>query len=164
MKKLSFSLLILILLNGCQTHFPVVSEDIESTAVNSDIACNAADSAVKANYLLYANKMIDAMAQSNTVVRNTVNGRMSLSLSPVVIADNIHSDALDSVQLNQTISNRILRSGLFIIKADSAAFNLSGQIARIKKLHSGCYQTEIQFTLQLKRTDKILWSETKRLN
>lgn len=180
MKKLNFSLLILIfliliLLSACQTHFPIISEDIESTKIQDAdkvIICEEkntlVDSAivkaeVKADYLLYANKMIDAMAQSDVVKKNTLNARIRLSLSPIALDNNFR---LNMGKLNQAIKNRILRSGLFILVDHAADFSLSGEIAAIKKRQENCYRNNAQFTLTLKesRSDKIRWSQTRYLN
>lgn len=180
MRKLFFYLQMLCLLTACQTHFPIVSDDITSPHQTSEpIACQENIERIELadiDYLLYANKMIDSMTQSNNVQQKTVNSRMRVYLSPVTHS----SDDVDMMFLNTSIKNRILRSGLFIVVEDmeSGDFQLSGAFKVIEQQSNSysysysCnqkyqkYQKYEEFSLQLRdsRTDIILWSEKKRFN
>ncbi len=162
MKYFIFSILILLFLTACQTHFPITGniDELEKTCPENLDSIELAD----IDYLLYANKMVDSMVQSNNVKQETINNRMRISLSPITYD---RSD-IDMNTLNAAIKNRMLRSGLFIIVSDVDAsdFHLSGGFKEVRLQLNSCDQTYGVFSLQLKnnRSGSILWSESKHFN
>ena len=167
MKKLLFSSLILLFLSACQTHFPILSGN-EEQDVSEQVACHEDIERLELadiDYLLYASKMIDSMTQSRNIQKETANSRIRVFLSPVA-----HSNSdVDMTNLNTSIKNRILRSGLFIVvdNMESGDFHLSGTFEEIKQQGaSSCNEKYEVFSLQLKgsRTNKILWSDKKIFN
>ena len=170
LKKLVFSSLILLFLNACQTHFPILSEnDVPDRRVSEKTACQEnieSSELADIDYLLYANKMIDSMTRSEQVQKETANSRMRVYLSPVS-----HSrDDVDMSVINTSIKNRILRSGLFVVVDDMGAgeFQLSGAFKEIQQTDdsSFCNKNYEEFSLQLKnrRSNAILWSDKKQIN
>lgn len=165
MKKLIFSTLTLLLLNGCQTLFPIMGEngDVERT-ISHEVCPDNIEHIELADidYLLYANKMIDSMVKSDFVQKETAKSRIRLFISPLIQTNN----AIDIKTLNTSIKNRTRRSGLFIIVNDRSAadYYLSGAFAEIAQQTSVCVKVYDEFLLQLKnnRTDAVLWSDKKQ--
>ncbi|MCW8931486.1 MAG: penicillin-binding protein activator LpoB [Gammaproteobacteria bacterium] len=166
MKKLIFYSLTLLFLSACQTHLPIISESNHSKEANCQENIEQMELA-DIDYLLYANKMIDSMIQSQPVQAETAKNRMRLSLSPVT-----HSRTdVDMTFLNTSIKNRILRSGLFILVNDvnSGDFQLSGVFKELHHSNDSCpdkKQKIEEFILQLNefKKDTIVWSEKKQFN
>lgn len=156
-KKVIFFSSIILSLNGCQTHLPVVTESISCDENVERIKLHDTD------YLLYANTMIDSLAQDEKVQEKTENSRMQLYLDAVV---NKTNEIIKMTSINAAIKNRIIRSGQFILvnQEDSARYHLSGLIENVQDTRN-CSVEYQQFSLKLMdmRSNSIIWSEEKRI-
>lgn len=154
LKKIVFSLGILVLLNACQTHFPIVS-DLEETENSS--SCRENKQLAQINYLYYANIMIDSLTQSQAVKDKTQVSRIKLFIN------SIHNSTGKSIEMgliDKEILNRINRSGMFILVNNKAAadYSLNGVIK--------CRMDQEQLSIELvqPQTNALFWSEKKLLN
>jgi PBP1b-binding outer membrane lipoprotein LpoB len=154
-KSYLLPIVLLIMMTSCQTHLPIVSEQSE--------ACDNKELAVfqDVDYLFYANKLADELITSQFLKKNN-SSRLSLSISPLV---NKTSKALDIQLISQTIKNRILRSGKFLLEQDlqKAHYQL------IAIIEDGEYSIDCklfpQFKLQLIeiKNQIVVWQKIKVL-
>ena len=154
LKKIIFSLGILILLNACQTHLPIVSD---SEQIENSSSCKENKQLTIINYLYYANMMIDSLTQSQAVQDKTQVSRIKL------FVNSIHNKTVKSIDMSlidKGILNRINRSGMFILVNSKAAadYSLSGVIK--------CRVDQEQLSIELvqPQTNALFWSENKLLN
>ena len=163
LNKLILFLLMILFLNACQTHFPIVSQMEDSDNISCPKNIDQIELA-DIDYLLYANRMIDAMIRDHKVQKELTTNRMKLSIQPISHQNN--TAKVDMATVNTAIKNRILRSGQFIIVKDeqSSDVQLSG-VFENKKIHpNNCVENYEQFSMQLKNSQsgRIIWSEKKQ--
>jgi len=161
LKRIIINLWPVLFLTACQTHFPIVSDDINAQPCsNQTETIELAD----IDYLLYANRMVDNMIKSH-LASNKHPGRIKLFIEP--LASSIDT-GINLQTLNLSIKNRIIRSGQFIIEQNKkrAKVQISGSITIVNDTEKSCQQDYEQFSLQLTRLDdnKIIWFETKYFN
>ena len=159
MYKLIVPFLFVLSFSACQTHLPIVSEDMSCEYDIEEIELTDID------YLLYANKMIDAMIKNTRVKKELKNKRMNLEVLPVV---NVTSEKIDLKSVYLAIYNRLLRSGYFILHSNSsvADYQLSAVFDSVSQSFEPCGQQYKRLSLQIEKlqNSEILWSEEKKFN
>ncbi len=159
LKYIIFFIFPLFFLSACQTQKIQLDKQIKPTD-NCPKQIEQIDLA-DIDYLLYANRMIDSMILDKQVKMNYLLSRVTLYIQPIEIDNKID---MDINALNQTIYNRIVRSGKFIIvnSIEQSNYQLLANITllNIKQNCSNLYET---LSLKLKNTDtnNILWSDQK---
>ena len=163
MKNLILLLLMLFFLTACQTHFPIVSQAIESEIIPCENNNELLDLA-EIDYLLYANRMVDAMIEDHEVQKKLTDSRLKLLIQPVRYEHT--SSEINMAAINAAIKNRIVRSGQFIIVNDesSSDVQLSAVFENKKIQANNCMESYEQFSMQLKnsRPDRMIWTNKKQ--
>ena len=157
-KRVLFSLFA-VFLTACQSYLPLSNEqkycenNIEATELR-DI-----------DYLLYANRMVDAMVESSRVREILSRHRMKLMVLPII---NNTSEDIELLSVNKTVYNRLLRSGHFIMHQDiqTSDYQFSGAFDEMTNGTESCAGVYKTFSLYLKSIDneQIIWSEKKFFN
>ena len=154
----------MIMLNACQTHFPIVSESV----VNETMPCDNTIEPKKTayiDYLLYANRMVDRMITDKKVQEKLNNKRLKLVIASVKNNSEIGQADINSV--NSAVINRLKRSGQFIIvnNLQNSDVQFSGAFAIVEKKQNSCIAIYEQFSLHLtdSQTKQVIWSDKKLL-
>ena len=148
-----------VFLTACQAHFPLSND--QKHCENDIEAAEARD----IDYLLYANRMVDAMVESSSVREILSRQRIKLMVLPII---NNSSENIELLPVNNTVYNRLLRSGRFIMQHDIqySNYQFSGSFDEITNSSDSCAGVFKTFSLYLKSIDneQIIWSEEKKFN
>jgi hypothetical protein len=152
---------LLLAISACQTDSTIIHNDPLFDHNKSDqshlMSCpqNPDESLNDADYLFYMNKIIDDMIHSQEIKSKALLSRIRIVIAHL----NYQYDMLDSTDnlLNQTLNNRILRSGRFIItNAQKADFQLHGVFSKIINKEQNCL-VQLDLKIKNKSSNTLLW-------
>jgi PBP1b-binding outer membrane lipoprotein LpoB len=148
--KIIFIISILLLLTGCLSN-PIVPDQFCDTSIPVELS--------DIDYLLYANKMVDALTVSNRVTKLAERSRLNVYVEKLV---NYTSKKINSTQIEIAIKNRLKYSAKINLQEDpgKAEFILIGSF---NKKYKDCNERVINFSLILKSigSKNIIWSQDK---